>query len=414
MFTLTRTLGALSLAALSCSAACMPASMRASPDKLPALEPKVLGSTPTTEALARLAKIKEKGKKNLLFSLTFNEAPPKELMPSWTSLDHAFSRLAGSGITYLPMDYFNTSRDPVAVPSRDATVMTNGSLEMWFRNLQTGGPAYVADWPFAKKLIEDTDNADKTHAAYYRLRMALALDRDVQTRNRGLILRALAKVGAENIEPQFDFSDDKDVGRLTVNLGYVLENGTMGPHNVVVTADVTRLSAEDRFGLIISSNGGQYYDKATVSHGLTEAVNEVVGHAVFVLVSRVMGIPYEQVLDSVKAGDDTSRAPVMGRTEPGNTGSSALFRVLNNQTHRFSSGERLTVREIHGNSVVVEMISPAPGALPTRKRLYVGDFVRVHDAAADEVVWAELRAIRFGTTAEFLEGVMAPSDARAG
>lgn len=411
------------LSALTCigvivlNTGCAAASKRASEERLPALEPRVLGSTPTTEALAKVARTKEKGKDNLLFSLTFVEPPPKELMPSWTTLDRAFSQVAGSGITYLPMDYFNIERSPTALPTTAAATMTSGTkqpltrvniteIDEKNRKLEYSTFQYT-DVPGAEETWKAAANADGSPARYLRLRMALAFDRDVRTTNRGVILRALAKVGAEQIEPQVDVSDESDTGRITVRLGYVEENGNIGPHNVVVTADVTRLGAEDRFGLIVSSNGGVYYDKATVSHGLAAAVDEAVGHAVFVLLCKVMNVNYEQFLTPSSSG-----LGISGRTEADHTSSTRVFRVVKTGSHEFSSGDRLSVLDIHGNSVTVKLENPGSGNAASERRLYVGDRMFVRNASLAETLSVDLVAIRFGTTAEFRETVMAPSNAR--
>jgi len=411
------------LCALAClglivvNTGCAFASKRASEERLPLLEPKVLGSTPTTEALAKLARSKEKGKDNLLLSLTFNEPPPKELMPSWTTLDHAFSQVAGSGITYLPMDFFNIERSPTALPTREYATMTSGAKQSLIRVSITDSDEknrklefatfQYTDVPGSEETWKSAANADGSPARYLRLRMALAFDRNIRTTNRGVILRALAKVGTEQIEPQADISDESDTGRITVSLGYVEENGNIGPHNVIVTADVTRLSAEDRFGLIISSNGGIYYDKATVSHGLAGAVNEAVGHAVFVLLCKVMNMNYEQFLMPPSSALNRS-----GRTEPSNTSSTKVFRVVKTGSHEFSSGELLSVLNIHGNSVTVKLENPSSGSAATERRLFVGERVFVRDSLLAETLSVDLVAIRFGTTAEFRETIMAPSNAR--
>lgn len=418
VFSAVRVLSALTcIGMIVLNTGCAAASKRASEERLPALEPKVLGSTPTTEALAHLARTKEKGKDNLLFSLTFVEPPPKELMPSWTTLDRAFSQVAGSGITYLPMDYFNIERSPTALPTTAAATMTSGTkqpltrvniteIDENNRKLEYSTFQYT-DVPGAEETWQTAANADGSPARYLRLRMALAFDRDVRTTNRGVILRALAKVGTEQFEPQLDVSDESDTGRITVRLGYVEENGNIGPHNVVVTADVTRLGAEDRFGLIVSSNGGVYYDKATVSHGLAAAVDEAVGHAVFVLLCKVMNVNYEQFLTSPSSG-----LGISGRTEPDHTSSTKVFRVVKTGSHEFSSGDRLSVLDIHGNSVTVKLEHPGSGSPATERRLFVGDRVFVRDSSLAETLSVDLIAIRFGTTAEFRETVMAQSNAR--
>jgi hypothetical protein len=418
LFSAARSLSALAcLGLIVLSTGCAAASKRASQERLPALEPRVLGSTPTTEALARLARTKEKGKDNILFALTFNEPPPKELMPNWTSLDYAFSKVAGSGITYLPMDYFNIERSPTALPTTAAATMTSGTkqpltrvniteIDEKNRKLEYSTFQYT-DVPGAEETWKAAANADGSPARYMRLRMALAFDRDVRTTNRGVILRALAKVGTEQIEPQVDISDESDTGRITVKLSIAEELGNIGPHSVVVTADVTRLGAEDRFGLIVSSNGGVYYDKATVSHGLAAAVDEAVGHAVFVLLCKVMNVNYEQFLAPPSSG-----LGISGRTEPDHTSSTRVFRVVKTGSHQFSSGDRLSVLDIHGNSVTIKLENPGSGSAATERRLFVGDRVFVRDASLAETLSVDLVAIRFGTTAEFRETVMAPSNAR--
>lgn len=411
------------LCALAClglivlNTGCAAASKRASEERLPLLEPKVLGSTPSTEALAKLARSKEKGKDNLLIALTFNEPPPKELLPSWTTLDRAFSQVAGSGITYLPMDFFNIERSPTLLQLTAGAAMSSGSKELLTKLIVTGkdnlgnhvdAPIYqYTPLPGVEETWKAAANADGSPARYMRLRMALAFDRDVRTTNRGVILRALAKVGTEQIEPQADISDESDTGRITVSLSYVGEHGSIEPHHVIVTADVTRLSAEDRFGLIISSNGGIYYDKATVSHGLAGAVNEAVGHAVFVLLCKVMNVNYEQFITPPSSG-----LGISGRTEPDHTRSTKVFRIVKTGSHEFSSGDRLSVMDVHGNSVTVKLDNPRSGTTATERRLFVGDRVFVRDSSLAETLSVDLVAIRFGTTAEFRETVMAPSNAR--
>jgi len=389
---------------------CAPASSRATEEQLPRLEPRVLGATTTTDALAKLARIREKGKNNLLFSLTFVEPPPKELMPSWTSLDQAFSQVAGSVITYLPMDYFNTIRNPTPLPTDSSATMTTGEKEILVTN--SAGELVSNTLASTLRTWKAAENSDGSEARYLRLRMALAFDRDIKTSNKGIILRALAKVGTEQIEPQIDISNESYTGRITVKLGYVVETGSIGPHAVTVTADVARLGAEDRFGLIISSNGGQYYDKATVSHGLAAAVDEAVGHAVFVLLCKVMGLNYEQFLASTGNGGASLQLATLGRTEPGNTSSSTTYRIISGGSHNFSSGDTWVVRRVEGNSVILEVDSEKDPASKTQKRLHVGDFIRIRDESLREDRWVELLDIKFGTTAEFRETVMAPSNAR--
>lgn len=378
---------------------CAAAGHRASPERLPKLTPRVLSTTSTNLALASLSKAKEPGKDNMLFSLTFVEPPPKELMPSWATLDNAFSQLAGTGITYLPMDFFNLRRQPTPLPSNAAAMMTSGDPKVPVED--GNGVIRYQLLDHVKTTFADAMGKDGK-LQYLRLRMSLAYDRGVQTRNRGLIIRALAKVGAEEIEPDINVNDDSETGRITVTLGYVDENGAIGKHNVIVNTDVTRLGAEDRFGMIVSSNGGVYYDKATVSHGLAGAVNETVGHAVFILLSKVMGLNYEQLL-AESAGGPAIMAT--GKSEPGGTSSIKTIRVVKGAEHDFGTGERLAVIDIHGNSVVVQSVA-ADGSVSDR-RLFVGDRLFVRDSRLGEVRSVDLRAIQFGTTAEFRETIMA-------
>ncbi|MBX7134045.1 MAG: hypothetical protein K1X67_15335, partial [Fimbriimonadaceae bacterium] len=152
---------------------------------------------------------------------------------------------------------------------------------------------------------------------------------------------------------------------------------------------------------------GVYYDKATVSHGLAAAVDEAVGHAVFVLLCKVMNVNYEQFLTASSSG-----LGISGRTEADHTSSTRVFRVVKTGSHEFSSGDRLSVLDIHGNSVTVKLENPGSGNAATERRLFVGDRVFVRDASLAETLSVDLVAIRFSTTAEFRETVMAPSNAR--
>src|SRR5688500_5494774 len=78
------------LLAVAMLGGCAGASKRAGPDALAPLDPKVLGATQASEALEALAHKKKRGENNMIFALSFAEAPPKELLTSWSTLESAF------------------------------------------------------------------------------------------------------------------------------------------------------------------------------------------------------------------------------------------------------------------------------------------------------------------------------------
>ena len=419
---------------------CETASKRASADKLPPLDVQVLGATPASDELEALARQKTPGKDNMLFVLTFAEAPPKDLLTSWGTLEYAFARLADRGIRYMPWDallsHYEEVNSVYAAPVQlapGAGIAVNGRHTSYVirpagPRAKDGGTVDVDRevTEVARNEFKDAFEHNKnrlgsvassqpgrplqtpTNPEFFNLRMSLNFDRDLKTSNQGVILRALAKVGTEDIEPSAEISNEITTGKITVQLGALDADGVLTPYNVIVTADVVKLGADDRFGLIVSSNGGYYYDKATVSHGIAGAVNEAVGHAVFVLLCKHMGLDYRAVMEQTRrtGGLLPAAPPLSGQAlaAPGDVHS--VYPVTAGTSHRCPGGMSFSVAQVDGNSLIVDIAGPNAQALDHR-RMRVGDAFNISDETLNESRQVQLVEILYGTTGRFRETLLA-------
>jgi hypothetical protein len=260
---------------------------------LPAIAPRVLSDSAADETLKTLARLKQPGVKNMVLALSYNEALPAELPSVPTMLESLLVHLVPSGIRYLPWDYFNATRAPIFFAKN--TGIANPAVPVI--NVPEGGDPQeaLANSGFTR-LMMTLKNRDGTLPRFLRLRIDVTVDKDIRAVNRGVILRALAQIGSQYAEGNLDIDNDEAVSRITVTLTLLNEAGDLNDNSVVVTADVVRLGAGDRLGVIVAGNGVSVYEKATGAHGMAAAMRETLGHAVFVLVCKLLDFDHEKVL----------------------------------------------------------------------------------------------------------------------
>jgi len=283
---------------------CANASRRVNP---PIVTPRVVSDSPADDALKALAQKKTIGTDNIIFALSYVEAGPAELPSLPTMLESLLSNLVSSGIRYLPWDYFNTNKAPmffpknvgIANPAKPQIVVPEG----------VSPEVAIAKSDFAQLLTKHR-NADGTLPKYLRLRIDVTVDKDVRTVSRGVIVRALAKFGSEYAEGNLDVDSQESATRVTCTLTLLTENGDLHESSVVVTADVVRIGAGDKLGVIVAGNGLNVFEKATAAQGMAAAMRETVGHALFVLVCKLLRVEHEAVLAQCRKSGSQSTSDV--------------------------------------------------------------------------------------------------------